>query len=88
LGAEKDKQERQKKFKTTEILEIIDDVVKRLELKEGEKVSGALPIHIGVRDNFDPTHSFSCGSARDKVTTWRLGAFMSTNMRHYLGNFS
>lgn len=77
----KRKQEKQKKFKATEILEIINDVVKRLELKEGEKVSGALPIYIGVRDNFDPTHSFSCGSARDKVTTWRLGAFMSTNMR-------
>ena len=76
----KRKQEKQKEFKAAEIVEIIDDVVKRLELKEGEKVIGALPIYIGVRD-FDPTHSFSCGSVRDKVTKWRLGAFINTTVR-------
>jgi len=73
------KREDQKKLEATEIYETIDEVAKKLELKEGEKVLEALPRYIGVRD-FDPTHAFSCDSVRDKVTTWRLGAFIITNM--------
>jgi hypothetical protein len=78
----KRKQERSRTFTGHEITGIVDDIASKLELKEGEKVlGGALPIHIGVREDFDPTHSFSCGSARDKVKMRRLGAFIQTNMR-------
>jgi hypothetical protein len=59
---------------------MVNEVVKKLELREGEEVLGALPVYIGLRD-FDPTHSFSCGSVRDKVTSWRLGAFINTTQR-------
>jgi len=79
LFRKKGKQEKSRTFTGSKIIDIINDVVSKLELKEGEKVIGALPIYIGVRD-FDPTHSFSCGSVRDKVKTWRLGAFINTNM--------
>lgn len=62
-------------------MDIINDVASKLELREGEKVLGALPCHIGAREDFDPTHSFSCGSVRDMVKGWRLGAFINTTMR-------
>ena len=81
MFGKKGKQEKSRTFTGSEITDIINDVVSKLELKEGEKVAGALPIHIGVREDFDPTHSFSCGSARDRVKMWRLGAFIQTNMR-------
>jgi hypothetical protein len=74
-------QEKQKKFEATEMVEIIDKEVKSLELKEGEEVLGALPIYIGVRDDFDPTHSWSCASARSELTQFRLGVFINTTMR-------
>lgn len=76
----KGKQEKSRTFTGSEIMDIINDVVGKLELKEGEKVAGALPIHIGVRD-FNPTHSLSCASVRSEVKMWRLGAFIQTNMR-------
>jgi hypothetical protein len=74
------KTEDQPEFKATDVLEMVNAVVKKLELREGEEVLGALPAYIGVRD-FDPAHSFSCGSVRDKVTSWRLGAFINTTQR-------
>lgn len=76
----KGKQEKGKTFSGSEMMEAINDVVNKLELEERETVIGALPIYVGVRD-FDPTHSLSCGSVRDKVKMWRLGAFINTNMR-------
>jgi ribosomal protein L40E len=80
-GETSKKRETSKTYTGPEIMDIIDNIASRLDLKEGEKVVGALPIHIGVREDFDPTHSFSCGSVRDKVKMWRLGAFIQTSER-------
>lgn len=62
-----------------ELLNLIDKDVQTLTLDEDEKVVGAAPIHMGIRDEFDPTHSYSCGSVRDKISKWRLGAFITTS---------
>lgn len=53
--------------------------MKTLPLDEDEKVVGALPIYIGSRESFDPTHSYSCASVRDRITGWRLGGFITTS---------
>lgn len=76
----KGKREESRTFTSSEIMGMIDDVVSKLELRDGEKVIGALPFQIGVREDFDPTHSFSCGSVRDKVKMWRLGVLINTTM--------
>lgn len=75
----KKEQERKKEFKPAEILSIIEEDVRTLALDEGEKVVGGLPIYMGIREDFDPTHSFSCASVRDKITKWRLGSFITTS---------
>lgn len=64
---------------TAETFDLINRDVKALPLDEGEKVIGALPIYIGGRESFDPTHSYSCASVRDEITGWRLGAFVTTS---------
>lgn len=77
----KGKQEKSRTFTAPEIIGIVNDVASKVELKEGETKPNVLPAQIGVREDFDPSHSFSCGSVRDQIRTWRLGAFMTTNMR-------
>lgn len=69
-----------KTWKWTNYWEDLDSLSKKLELNEGEKVTGALPIYVGVRD-FDPTHSYSCDSVREKISEWRIGAFIETSKR-------
>lgn len=68
---------------TVETFDLIDRDAKALPLDEGEKVVGALPIYIGGREGFDPTHPYSCASVRDKITSWKLGAFITTS-KHLL----
>jgi len=65
----KGKQEKSRTFTASKVVDIVNDVASKLELKEREKDPRALPIRIGVREDFDPTHSFSCSSVRDKIKT-------------------
>ena len=58
-------------------LTIVEGAKKELKLEEDEELLGIIPAYCGVRD-FDPSHSFSCSSMRDKVAQWRIGAFINT----------
>jgi hypothetical protein len=55
----------------------------QLPLENDEELIGVIPAFIGVRDDFDPTHSYSCGSARDKNVGWKLGGFVTTS-KHFI----
>jgi hypothetical protein len=54
-----------------------------LPLEDDEELIGVVPAYIGVRDNFDTTHSYPCSSARERIEGWKLGGLITTS-KHFI----
>jgi hypothetical protein len=85
-GLFKKKDTREKESDSTRfraIRAILEKDASLLPLESDEELIGVVPAYIGNRDDFDPTHSYSCSSAREKNKGWKLGGFITTS-KHFI----